>query len=172
MLKISLHLCIFSLMQSLVSVTRYRQQIPWNNDFPVMVTNFDMFESISSELILVPHICTSFDWSTATLKFIKFITIKAERLFYFIFAISKVLRFMFFFHIVQIPEVWYPFKSMDSFNMHHPGSRPGATWEVGCYCLKCAGLAIAIHCIMALCIIYIANTRCVEFSCLLKCPQK
>lgn len=70
-LKVSLHFrfVLFSLMASLVSVTRYRKQIPWNNDFPVMVTNFNMLESISSELILVPHI-TSFDWSRATLTFI------------------------------------------------------------------------------------------------------
>jgi len=87
----------FPLMASLVSVTRYRKQIPWNNDLPVMVTNFNMLESISSELILVPRICTSFDWSRATLTFIKSITIKTESMSSFIYAISKIIRFMLFF---------------------------------------------------------------------------
>lgn len=100
-LKVSLHFrfCFFffPLMASLVSVTRYRKQIPWNNDLPVMVTNFNMLESISSELILVPCICTSFDWSRATLTFIKSITIKTESMSSFIYAISKIIRFMLFF---------------------------------------------------------------------------
>lgn len=54
-------------MANFVSVTRYREQIPWNNDFPVMVTNFNMLGSISIELILAPHICTLFDQSKTSL---------------------------------------------------------------------------------------------------------
>ena len=94
---ISVFFFFFLKMASLVSVTRYRKQIPWNNDFPDMVTNVNMLESISSELIPVPHICTSFDWSRATLTFIKFITIKTESMFSFIYAISKIIRCMLFF---------------------------------------------------------------------------
>lgn len=82
-LKISLCHYILSLIANWVSVTRYRQQIPQSSDLLVMVTNFNMLESISSELLLVPHMGTLFDWSTATLKFITFITIRAESLFYF-----------------------------------------------------------------------------------------
>lgn len=98
-LKVSLHFCfvLFFSNGKLGICYRYRKQIPWNNDFPVMVTNFNMLESISSELILVPHICTSFDWSRATLTFIKPITIKTESMFSFIYAISKIIRFMLFF---------------------------------------------------------------------------
>ena len=130
----------FSLMASLVSVTRYRKQIPWNNDFPVMVTNFNMLESISSELILVPHICTSFDWSRATLTFIKPITIKTESMFSFIYAISKIIRFMLFFTYYKFlnSEIPQNRQSVSS-------SRSVANCVVDCYCLKWAGLAIIVH---------------------------
>ena len=161
----------FPLMASLVSVTRYRKQIPWNNDFPVMVTNFNMLESISSELILVPRICTSFDWSRATLTFIKSITIKTESMLSFIYAISKIIRFMLFF-------TYYKFLNSDIPQNQQSASICTIQAAGQCqlcgrlYCLKWAGLAITIHRTTALCVIYIASMRCIEFSCLFKCSQK
>lgn len=54
-------------MANFVSVTRYREQISWNNDYPVMVTNFNMLASISIELILAPHVCTLYDQNKTAL---------------------------------------------------------------------------------------------------------
>lgn len=122
-----------------------------------MVTDFNMLESISLELILVPHICTSFDWSRATLKFIQLITIKVDSLFYL-----KHFN-MYFFHIAQIPEIWYPSETADSFSAHQPGHRTGAAWVVGCYSwMWTRSTAAVCGTRLSLCTVRVAGMRCVD----------
>lgn len=128
-----------------------------------MVTNFKTLESISSELILVPHICTLFDWSRATLKFIKFIAIKVENLFYFVYAILKIPRFMVYFS--HSANSWNLISLRLSGEFHAPSRQQARSYLCGRLLLP--GLVIAIHCIMVWGIIYIASIRRVYY--LLKC---